>query len=118
MSERETVGGERVPYYQGMRVLIKHRSCRGPEVRCTCNEWRNLTHPIIGSLGKKSILLLWAERPNAKLIMSSKASALCNVSVHVVCVSTQASVHSWCTRVRVQKIYNEPRVSRMCSAAR
>lgn len=118
VSERETVGGERVPYYQGMRVLIKHRSCRGPEVRCTCNEWRNLTHPIIGSLGKKSILLLWAERPNAKLIMSSKAPALCNVSVHVVCVSTLASVHRRCTRIRVQKIYNEVRVSRMCSAAR
>lgn len=52
VGERESIGEERVPYYQGMRVLIKHRSCRGPEVRCTCNEWRNLTHPIIGSQGK------------------------------------------------------------------
>lgn len=43
---------DRVPYYQGMRVLIKHRSCSGPEVRCTYNEWRNLTYPIIESQGK------------------------------------------------------------------
>lgn len=77
---------------------------------------------------QKSILLLWAERPNAKLIMSSKAPALCNVSVwavyervhRCVCVcihSTFASVHAGCA-CAIQKIYNEVRVSRMCAAER
>lgn len=47
---------------------------------------------------QKSILLLWAECPNAKLIMSDKAPALRNASVcKQVCVLTWARV---CQRVK------------------
>ena len=72
-----------------MRALIKHQSCRGPGVTCTCNEWRNLTHPIIGEPKQKSIPLLWAESPNTKLIMSSKAPALCVRVSESVCIYIQ-----------------------------
>lgn len=65
---------------------------------------------------QKSILLLWAESPNAKLIMSSKAPALCNVSVRVTCVQVRVYSHSQVCTLGVSVQYKRSESERdVCS---
>lgn len=64
---------------------------------------------------QKSIVLLWAQSPNAKLIMSSKAPALCNVT-GCVCIWRGVQENT-CVDV-LQKIYNEVRMRGTCAVKR